>query len=71
MVSQDKVNCWLGNIPGVGTPEHVEKIAPNWTMTHLFERIFPELRRMGVAQTDLDAILLDNPRRFFGGETAG
>ncbi len=66
MVSQDKVNCWLGNIPGVGTPDHIEQIVPNWTMTHLFERIFPELRRMGVAQADLDAILLDNPRRYFG-----
>jgi phosphotriesterase-related protein len=68
MVSQDKVNCFLGNIPGVGTPQDVDRIVPNWTMTHLFERIFPELLRMGVAQADLDAILLENPRRYFAGD---
>ena len=65
MVSQDKVNCWLGNIPGVGRAEDIAKVVPNWTMTHLFERIFPDLLRMGVAQADLDSVLLDNPRRFF------
>ncbi len=66
MVSQDKVNCWLGAIPGVGSAEDIARIVPNWTMTHLFERIFPELLRMGVAQSDLDALLFDNPLRFFG-----
>ena len=67
MVSQDKVNCWLGNIPGVGTPGDIARIVPNWTMTHLFERVFPALLEMGVLQADLDSILVDNPRRFFGG----
>jgi phosphotriesterase-related protein len=67
MVSQDKVNCWLGNIPGVGTPDDIKRIVPNWTMTHLFERIFPELLSNGVPQSDLDALLLDNPRRYFAG----
>ncbi len=67
VVSQDKVNCWLGAIPGVGTAEDIARMVPNWTMTHLFERIFPELLRMGVSQADLDTLLLDNPRRFFAG----
>ncbi len=68
IVSQDKVNCWLGNIPGVGSADDIARMVPNWTMTHLFERIFPELLRMGVAQADLDALLVDNPRRFFSGD---
>ena len=65
MVSQDKVHCWLGNIPGVGSAEDIARIVPNWTMTHLFERIFPRLLEMGVAQADIDSILVENPRRFF------
>ena len=69
MLSQDHVNCWLGNIPGVGTPDDIARILPNWSMTHLFERIFPEMLRMGVAQADIDAMMVDNPRRFFVGET--
>ncbi len=67
MVSHDTVNCWYGAVPGVGSPEDLAKLLPNWTMTHLFERIFPALRAAGVAEADLDAILLDNPRRFFAG----
>jgi phosphotriesterase-related protein len=67
MVSQDSVNCWFGAVPGVGTAEDIAKLLPNWTMTHLFERIFPALLAEGVSQGDLDAILLDNPRRFFSG----
>jgi phosphotriesterase-related protein len=67
MVSQDSVNCWFGAVPGVGSAEDIAKLLPNWTMTHLFERIFPALLAQGVSQGDLDAILLDNPRRFFSG----
>src|SRR5579875_3581115 len=48
LVSQDTVNCWLGNIPGVGSPDQVKNILPNWTITHLIERIFPALRALGV-----------------------
>ena len=34
-------------------------------MTHLFEHIFPELRRMGMSQDVLDLIVIENPRRYF------
>jgi phosphotriesterase-related protein len=67
MLSQDSVTCWMGNVPGVGTPDDIKRILPNWTMTHLFERILPEMLAMGVTQQDVDAILVENPRRFFEG----
>lgn len=67
LVSHDTVNCWLGGIPGVGHPDQVKQVVPNWTLTHLFERIFPALRAMGVAETDLDHIVTENPRRYFEG----
>jgi phosphotriesterase-related protein len=67
MLSQDSVTCWMGNVPGVGTPEDIKRILPNWTMTHLFERVLPELLKMGVTQADIDTLLVDNPRRFFEG----
>ena len=65
MVSHDTVNCWLGGLPGGAPPETLNQIAPNWRMTNLFERIFPELKRMGMTQADLDTIVMDNPRRYF------
>ena len=68
LVSQDTVNCWLAPVPGVGTSDDIARMMPNWTITHLFERVFPELLRMGVAEADLDAIVFDNPRRYFAGK---
>jgi phosphotriesterase-related protein len=65
LLSHDKVNCWLGSIPGVGDPAQVDHVVPNWKMTHLFENIFPALRDMGVSDADLDHIVTDNPRRYF------
>ena len=65
LLSHDKVNCWLGGIPGVGDPAQVDHVVPNWKMTHLFENIFPALRDMGVSDADLDAIITDNPIRYF------
>jgi phosphotriesterase-related protein len=64
MVSHDMVNCFLGAVPRLGTAD-MSQILPNWRMTHLFENIFPELRRMGVSEVQLDHIVTENPRRFF------
>ena len=69
LVSHDKVNCWMGGIPGVGSPEAVKDVLPNWRMTHLFETIFPALVTMGVSQGDLDHIVTENVRRFFAGDS--
>jgi phosphotriesterase-related protein len=68
LLSHDKVNCWMGGIPGVGSPDQVKDILPNWKMTHLFETIFPALVEMGVSQEDLDYIVTENPRRWFAGD---
>jgi phosphotriesterase-related protein len=69
LLSHDKVNCWMGGIPNVGSPDLVKQVIPNWKMTHLFENIFPALRQMGVSQEDLDFIITENPRRFFAGDS--
>ena len=68
MVSHDAVNCWLGAYGGQD-PAELNKIMPNWKMTHLFENIFPELKRMGMTDADIDTIICENPRRYF--EQAG
>jgi phosphotriesterase-related protein len=64
MVSHDTVNCWQGAL-GATDPIELSKALPNWRMTHLFEHIFPELKRMGMSQDDLDHIVIENPRRYF------
>lgn len=64
MISHDKVNCWKGALGNI-TQETLEEAMPNWSMTHLFENILPDLRAMNVPQHVLDDILIENPKRYF------
>jgi phosphotriesterase-related protein len=64
LVSHDSVNCWQGAL-GNTDPLELNKAMPNWKMTHLFENIFPELKRMGMSDQDFDDITVNNPRRYF------
>jgi len=60
VLSHDSVWCWRGRPLPVA-----EVIAPNWNPTHVFKNIVPALRAAGVSQAKVDALLIDNPRRFF------
>src|SRR3546814_3595008 len=60
LISQDAVICLLGRVG----PE-MEKLQPNWTITHIFERVLPKLREQGMSDEDIDKILIDNPRKLF------
>lgn len=64
VVSHDSIACWQGAMGNID-PIELAKAMPNHKLTHLFENIFPELRRMGVSQAQLDEIVIDNPRRYF------
>jgi len=60
VLSHDSVWCWRGRplpIPAGSMP--------NWHPTHVFKHIIPALREAGVSQAKIDALLIDNPRRFF------
>lgn len=65
MISHDYVVCWQGGIPGIPLGASITDILPNWRMTHIFEKILPELKSRGMSSEDIDHILTDNPRRFF------
>jgi len=65
VVSHDSVWCWRGQ----PFPPAVEQaVAPNWNPTHFSLRIIPKLKERGVSDAQIDALLVDNPRRFFAGE---
>jgi len=66
MMSQDYVTCWKGGVVGMPPGTRAEDVLPNWRMTHIFERIIPELKSRGMSDEDFDVILRDNPARFFG-----
>lgn len=48
-------------------PEMVAQLAPNWTFTHLFETVIPQLLELGVPQQDIDTMLDVVPARWLTG----
>jgi phosphotriesterase-related protein len=63
--------AWLGRpsfdgksvVPG----EVVGQFLPNWEPTHLFKRILPRMREMGLSDADIKTMLVENPARYFAG----
>ena len=50
---------------------HAEKLVksmPDWSSTHLFKRILPRMRALGLTEAQIHTMLVDNPSRFFLGE---
>jgi phosphotriesterase-related protein len=63
VLSHDTVWCWRGR----PLPIPAEQLAPLWDPRHVLQHIVPALRDAGVAQAKIDAMLVDNPRRYFAG----
>jgi len=62
VLSHDSVWCWRGR--PLPIPAEAQ---PLWNPTHIFRRIVPALREAGVAEHKIDAMLVENPRRYFEG----
>ena len=45
--------------------EYVEKFAPNWCYEHVPRDVLPALAAAGISQTDIDTMMIDNPRKVF------
>jgi phosphotriesterase-related protein len=63
--------AWLGRpsfdgkhvLPG----ELVEQALPNWEPTHLFKRVLPRMRELGLGEAEIQTMLVENPARYFTG----
>lgn len=65
VVSHDSVWCWRGEpIP----PEVLAQLGHMIDPTHLSKRIVPQLRDAGIAEAEIEQLLVDNPRRYFSNE---
>src|SRR5581483_5592518 len=65
---------WLGRpIIGPGQvldPSNIPTMLPDWTPTHLFERVIPMLREAGVPDAAITTMTDENPARWFRGTPA-
>jgi phosphotriesterase-related protein len=66
VLSHDYVGSFLGRSM-FRTPESQQGLA-KWSYTHLFKEVLPKLRTIGVSEAQIQTMLVENPRRFFGGQ---
>lgn len=52
---------------GPDAPEVIDAFMPNWHYEHISDDVLPALRASGVTEDQVDAMLTDVPRRYFGG----
>ncbi len=65
VVSNDSPFCWRGN--PLPRPAFADDLAKTSHPLRFTGYIMPKLRELGVAEADLMALLVDNPRRYFEG----
>lgn len=63
MVLSHDAACYIDWFP----PSAVPHFAPYWHYEHMFDDVLPALRERGVTDTQIDTMLVANPRRYFGG----
>lgn len=50
-----------------GPPGRAQRSFPTWVGTHISDVVLPALRAAGVAETDIDAMMVATPARLFSG----
>jgi phosphotriesterase-related protein len=48
-------------------PDFVQPLIANWSYTHIFKNIIPQLKQAGVTDAQVGQMLVENPRKIFGG----
>ena len=52
---------------GPESPELIDTLMPNWHYEHISDDVLPALRAGGVTDAQIDTMLVEVPRRYFGG----
>jgi phosphotriesterase-related protein len=48
--------------------DEVKPLLANWRYDHIFKNIIPALKEAGVSQDKINGLMVENPRRLFGGK---
>ena len=64
MLSQDSALARVGRpLPFV---EAVKPLLVNWNWGHIMKDVLPDLKKLGVSDEQIELMLVENPKRFFG-----
>ena len=64
MLAHDCAIKWLGR--PLPVPEEAMPLIENWNWANILENVVPALRKMGVSDEQINLMLVENPKRFFG-----
>jgi phosphotriesterase-related protein len=64
MVAHDCAIKWLGR--PLPVPEAALPLIANWNWANIFANVVPALKEMGLSDEQIELILVENPKRFFG-----
>ena len=64
MVLSHDAMCWIDWF-GDDFQNTREQVMPNWHYEHIHDDVLPALREADVSDTDIDTMLVANPRRYF------
>ena len=62
MVLSHDASCYIDWIDPAALP-----LLPNWNYTHIHRDVLPALQNAGVADAQIETMLVHNPQRYFGG----
>jgi phosphotriesterase-related protein len=65
MLSHDHIASWLGR--PFELPDLVQALLANWSYSHVFKNVIPEVKKAGVTDEQINKMLVENPKRLFGG----
>ncbi len=65
VLSHDFSAKWLGR--PYNLPDFAVQMIADWSYTHLFKNIIPQLKQAGITDEQLGLMMVENPRRIFGG----
>ena len=65
VLSHDSVGCFKGR--AMTLPPDQQHLLANWEPGHLFKHLLPLMREAGVSEEKIQAMLVDNPCRWFAG----
>jgi phosphotriesterase-related protein len=64
MLSHDCAIVWLGR--PLPIPDAAKPLIANWNWGHILKDVVPGLKKMGVSDEQIELMLVENPKRFFG-----
>jgi phosphotriesterase-related protein len=60
-------SCYIDFYAGDEAQRALRAAAPNWHYEHISRDVLPALRAAGVTEEQITTMMVDNPRRYFGG----